>query len=303
MDVISNGSEHIGNVSSFPIPKNLKDLKKENPKYAQIENGIYKKGKTIIKNGDEPDWKLSEQIYKEVYAEMPSDLSLEEKAIFIYCKLCKIFLYDEGYFYRDKIDKINYSFTFSKEHLESLEPGAKITCFDFARIYSKLINELDGNIACVVVKEGRGRGHASCEFFTDNVTVGIDAVLDGISIFDDTNDLTKAKAGMKLEGINIVSDDDNIIGKAIDKVYPMALGKHPKTIRDFIKEFSNKTQEKLEEHEEQVPNDIDSKLKILLDLMKEKNISGDEFSQTFCSICRTTYFGKDILKVAFVGKR
>ncbi len=227
----------------------------------------------VVRDGEEPHWEITPEIHEAIFANMPQDLSLEEQAMYIYCKMCTIFSYDEGYMYRDKLRKVNYESTFSKEHLEGLKPGDKITCYDFSRIYTKLINGLDGDITAVMILEGGNEGHALAGFYTENVSATVEAI-NIASNKDSTNDLMKAKNGISLKGITTISDRLGIIEQAIDKVYPQILGKQPKSIKEYIQELKNIPQE------QDVPNDVVLKLQSLLEVMKTNNIFGNEFAQT-----------------------
>ena len=249
----------------------------------------------IIRAGEEPSWIVAPETYHEIFENMPQNLSLEEQAIYIYCKMCTIFFYDEGYMYRDKLNKVNYESTFSKEHLEGLKPGDKITCYDFSRMYAKLINELDGDITAVMILEGANEGHALAGFYTENVSATVEAI-NADSDKDATNDLMKAKNGIKLKGIKTISDRAGIIEQAIDKVYPQILGKQPKSIREYIQELKSLPQE------QNVPNNIILKIQSLLEAMKANNISGNEFAQTLWGISKTKYFGDSKLERAYLGE-
>lgn len=250
----------------------------------------------IIRDGIDFDWNVSPEVYKEIFENMPPDLSLEEQAIYIYCKMCIMFLYDEGYLYRDKINKVNYDSTFSKKHLEELVPGNKVTCYDFSRMCAKLINELDGDIKAVVILEGKNDGHASVGFYTENVSVTLDAINISSDDRDGSNDLMKAKNGIKLKGIKIISDRDGIIVKAIDKVYPQVLEKKPNTINEYIQRLKSIPQE------ENVQNIFSLKLQSLLDIMKSNNIYGNEFTQTLWIIAKTNYFGDGEVEQSYLGE-
>ncbi len=197
--------------------------------------------------------------------------------------------------YRDKLSKVNYESTFSKEHLERLKPGDKITCYDFSRIYSKLINELDGDITAVMILQGMNEGHALAGFYTDNVSATVEAI-NVDSDKDSTNDLMKAKNGIKLKGIKTISDRAGIIEQSIDKVYPQVLGKQPKSIKEYIQELKSIPQE------QDVPDDVVLKLQSLLEVMKANNISGNEFVQTLWGVSKTKYFGDTKLEQAFLGE-
>lgn len=292
--------------SDFFIP-NLDELKK---RYSQIFDEInidryvnpsytFSRGPNItdsvIRDGEEPHWEITSEIQETIFADMPQDLSLEEQAMYIYCKMCNIFSYDEGYMYRDKLSKVNYESTFSKEHLEKLMPGDKITCYDFSRMYAKLINELDGDITAVMILEGANEGHALAGFYTENVSATVEAI-NVASDKDSTNDLMKAKNGIKLKGVKTISDREGLIEKAIDKVYPQILGKQPQSIKEYIHELKSLPQE------QDVPNDISLKLQSLLEIMKSNHIFGNEFAQTLWGIGKTNYFGDTKLERAYLGE-
>ena len=249
----------------------------------------------IIRNGKEFDWNVSPELYKEIFEEMPQKLSLEEQAIYIYCKMCKLFLYDEGYLYKDKLNKPGYDSTFSKEHMEGIVPGDKVTCYDFSRMYAKLVNEIDGDIEAVVIFEGKNDGHALAGFYTDNVSATVEAINISSAKDDVTNDLMKAKKGIKLKGIKTISDKNGIIEQAIDKVYPQILGKQPKTIEEYVQELNNINQE-------DVPSDLTIKMQSLLENMKLNHIYGNEFVQTLLLIGKTKYFGDKKLEQSYLGK-
>ena len=299
-----NNRNHIS--SDFFIP----DLEELKNRYSQIFDEInidryvnpsytFSQGPNItdnvIRDGDEPNWEISPEIREAIFTDMPQDLSLEEKAMYIYCKMCTIFSYDEGYLYRDKLNKVNYESTFSKNHLEGLMPGDKITCYDFSRIYVKLINELDGDITAVMILEGGNEGHALAGFYTEKVSATVEAV-NIASSKDSTNDLMKAKNGIKLKGVKTISDREGLIEQALDKVYTQILGKKPQSIKEFIQELKSLPQE------QDVPNDIVLKLKSLLEIMKSNHIFGNEFAQTLWGIGRTNYFGGVKLERAYLGE-
>lgn len=247
----------------------------------------------VIREGEEPEWTLSPEIYKEVYSGMQQDFSLEEQAMHIYCKLCQMFLYDEGYMYRDMVKKVNYQSTFSKEHLESLVPGSKITCYDFARVFAKMVNELNGNIEAVMISEGINAGHFFAGFYTDKVSTELEPI-NILESKDPTNDLMRAKNGMHLKGIRTISDREGILKKAVETVYPRILGKEPLSIKGFVQELEQTPRE-------EIPNDVETKLQSFIEVMKTNNISGNEFVQTFEGLRRSKFFGTQ-LDCAYIGQ-
>lgn len=246
---------------------------------------------TIIRKDEAPNWTINKELHQTVFQDMPKDFSLEEQAMYIYSKLCKELSYDEGYIFREHLDDGKYDSTFSQEHLENIQPGSKVTCWDFSRICSKMINELEGDIEAVIIAEGENYGHFLVGFYTDKVSAMLEAIN---ATSDGTNDLMKAKNGIKLEGIEIVSDRNSIIEKVMEKVYPQVLGKSQSSIQEYLQELNNLPRE-------EIPDNLEIKLQSFLDIMKENNISGNEATQTFRAFYHSGFFGEQ-LDCAFLGK-
>ena len=246
----------------------------------------------VIRKDDEPDWNINENLYNAVMEDMPQDFSAEEKAMFIYCKLCKELSYDNGYFYRNILTNNRYTNKFEKENLEAIKPGDKVTCWDFARIYAKFINQLDDNIEAVIISEGRNKGHFLIGFYTDNVSAMLEAI-NGKTY--GTNDLMKAKNAIEFEGLEVISDRNGLIKKALEKVYPIVFGKKQQSLQDYIQELS-----KIEIEEK--PNDFEEKLQSAVEIIKQKNISGNEATQTLAMFSKAGFFGISIER-AYVGEK
>lgn len=246
--------------------------------------------------GDEPNWNVNKELRAAIFNDMPEDLSLEEQALFIYTRLCQELEYNEEYLYRDKDISSQFESDFSQEQLESIKPGSKITCFDFSRIFSKLVNELAGDIEAVIISQGTNRGHFLTGFYTDKVSVRLEAIninLEGRK--DPTNDLMKAKNGIKLRGVQPIFDRDGIINDSLRKVYSLTYGKDALSIKGFVQELKSLPQT-------EVPNDIKLKLQSFIEVMRDRGIVGNEFVQTLDGMCKAKFFGQDVEK-AYLGKR
>lgn len=243
----------------------------------------------IIRKNEEPEWKINPELYREVYKDKPDDLSLEEEAIYIYGKLCKLFSYDEGYFYRGKTKDGKYEPDFSREHLESIAPGAKITCWDFARIFSKFINDMDGNIEAVIISQGAKQGHFLCGFYTDRVSVMLEPI-NGTN-----NDLMRAKNGIRLGGIEIISDREGIIEKALDTVCPKAFGENQLCLAEYLENLRSTPRAN-------VPNSTEHKIHAFIETMKAKEISGNELVQTFVDFNNSGFF-EEKLEKSYLGRK
>lgn len=245
----------------------------------------------IIRKDEEPDWEINPELREAVYKDFPEDGTLEEKVMHIYCKLCKELQYDEGYFYKDKLPEGSYEYTFSQEHLEAIKPDSPITCWDFSRICSKMINELEGDIEAVILSEGENQGHFSVGFYTDKVS----AILEAINAKSKgTNDLMKAKNGIELEGIEIVSDRQGLISKALESIYPKVLGRSQIDIIKYMMSLR-------ELPETVVEDNLEKKIQAFASVMRENNIRGNEAMQALNIYYNTGFFGEE-LKKAYVGK-
>ena len=250
----------------------------------------------IFRDGDEPDWSVNESLRTAIFNDMPQDLSLEEQALFIYTRLCQELEYNEEYLYRDKDISSQFESDFSKQQLESIKPGSKITCFDFSRIFSKLVNELKGDNEAVVTSQGMNRGHFLAGFYTDKVSVRLEGINTNLNGKDDpTNDLMKAKNGIKLRGIQPIFDRDEIVDDSLSNVYSLVYGKEALSVKGFVQELKSMP-------ETDVPDDVKLKLQSFIEVMKDRGVVGNEFVQTLNGICKSKFLGKDVEK-AYLGRR
>lgn len=240
---------------------------------------------------DKADWKINPELKQTVLSGMDESYTLEEKAIHIYCALCKELRYNEGYFYRDITGQEDYSSELSVEHMESIKPGSEITCYDFTREFCKFVNELDGDIEAVIISEDVNQEHFKMKFYTDNVSV----VLDGIRTINGTNDLAQVKNGLKLVGIIALDDKNNILERAIEKVYTRILGNEPITNSEYIAQLKMLP-------EQEVVENPRLKLEAFAEMMEKQGIKGNEAVQTFVMFNRAEFFGTEIEK-SLIAKR
>jgi len=243
---------------------------------------------TIRKN-EELDWKMNENLRQSILQDMPYNLTLEEKAMYIYCKMCNIFSFDEKNIYQDYIyENPSKDKTFTQEYLEAIQPNSPINCWNFSKIFSKLVNELNGNIEAVIIRDvTHGSQHHLMGFYTDEISVILEPI-NGIF-----NDLTRAKNGIQLEGVEIVSDPKELAKKALDKVYPQIYGKQQISMIKYMERLK-----KFSKHCEN--NSFEVKLQTFINIMNKKNISGNEAIQTFNLFNHFHFFGQEYNK-AFLG--
>lgn len=264
-----------------------------NPKYEFKEIGILgDPTDEVIHKGQEPEWKINEELYKCVYDKMPKGLTIEEKAMYIYCMLCKVLKYDQGYYYRNRTkDNMKYSSKFDKERLERIKPESKITCFEFSRIFAKFINNMNGDIEAVIISRGINKGHFLTGFYTDKVSLMLEPI-NGRSLA--TNDLAKAKNGIECEGIHIISDRENIIPEALKKAYQSVYKEKSVDIDYYVGILQQLPK----------PNKLnfEEKMNKFIEMLKEKDIDGNEAVQFFLLLRHINYFGENIQK-SFLGER
>lgn len=250
---------------------------------------------------EEPEWQLNAKIREEIIKDMPEEMSPEEKAIFIYTKMCKVFAYDEGYTYReyDKGNKINYTSQFSKEHLESLTPESRITCFDFSRIYKKIIDGLDEPMTAVILTQGLNTGHFYIGFATENCQ----ATLEAVNITDKdgfkANDLARAKNNMKLDGIKFVSGKKDVLANSTKNGYSRALNIQEQSTVDYVKELMEA--DSVEERDDTQVESMEL-LQNLISKMQKLKISGNEYVMFFNDTFRRFGILNESLQRSFVGE-
>lgn len=249
---------------------------------------------TIIRKNEEV-WKISDKLREKIYENMPNNLNIEEKAIYIYAKMCKEFRYDEGYFYRFKLPKDGrYDNDFSKERLENIDTNSKITCFDFTRIYAKFINELEGDIEAVVIGKGSNDGHFTNGLYTDKISVEIEPI-NGMSF--GTNDLMKAKKGIMFEGFKVISDRYGILNSTVQKIYSEVVKKELISINQYMREIR-----KMVGINSNSKTSLKGRLNSFINTMKEDNINGNEAVQIFNTYYFCGFFGSNLERI-FLGEK
>lgn len=246
----------------------------------------------IIRKGEEPEWTINPALRSAIYEKFPYKASPEEQAMYIYCKLCHELRYDEGYFYRDKLAIDKYDSSFDKYRLENIVPNSSVTCWEFSRLFSKMVNELEGDIEAVIISTGINEGHYLAGFYTNKVSAMVEAI--NVDEYG-TNDLMKAKNGIRLSGIKIISDRDGLINKALDKIYSQVLKKSQLSISEYMEQLKVTPKE-------EIPNDIEKKIQSFIDVMQENNILGNEAVQTLNTYYKAGFFGEELKKV-FIGRK
>lgn len=253
-----------------------------------IQNDTRKfKGTNYLIHEQEPEWKMNEELQNAICADMPKNLSCEEKAMYIYAKMCKIFKYDEGFSFKNKCYRVNYSSMFSQGHLESITPNTKITCVDFCRIYVKIINQLENDIEADIIHE-KNDEHFAIGISTEKCSARLDAInlTRNKENADKSNDLTRAKFGEKLEGIFPISDETGVLEEAINKVYPIIEGKEENSIESLLNRIKKAPRE-------EVTLEPLGYINRLVENCKKIGIASNEFAVTLNNIIKRNFLGEE----------
>ena len=104
----------------------------------------------------------------------------------------------------------------------------------------------------------------------------------------------KAKNGIELEGIEIVSDRQGLINTAIESVYPKALGRNQIDIIKYMMSLKALPETIVEDN-------LENKIQAFTSVMRENNIYGNEAMQALNVYYNAGFFGEK-LKKAYVGR-
>ena len=171
---------------------------------------------------DVGEWKIPKE-FSEYISELSNkkEISIEEKILSIYEKICKEYVYDDNLIsYIQKIDDDTFSLPdwygrdIDKEWEKNREKHNRRICFELSRYVAKSLKEL--------LKDNEN--YDTCIFWNKNLThyfVGL--ICDEYSLsldlddFFKIKDLTRLKANLTAEGIEILEDKDHKFKNALKK--------------------------------------------------------------------------------------
>lgn len=235
----------------------------------------------IIGKEDEPNWEINDELKEYVYSDMPEDITSEEKAIWIYMKLCKTLRYDDSKVFENVDNRININL------LRNIKPNSNVICFDFARIYAKFINSMsDNNMEAKVVG---GKGHFLVNLISKDVIMTAEAT----KAISNTNEFFKLKMGLPIEGLRASYDPKGVMQSSIDKFTPI-IYKDVHTINSYLDMLDVIRTEETEKGTEATKNsNLYNKLNSLVKTMKENNVSGTEAIMGIVKFLKLGFFGDD----------
>ena len=226
---------------------------------------IYGTANDIVVGIDTDNWVIPDELKPFITEVAKSDISNEENILKTYQKLCEDYTYDDNVLsYIHKND--DESFSLPDEYgrkadstwKENRQKHNRRNCFEISRILAKSINE-------AIKLSGYSRNYDVCIIWDEINThyfVGIacDEYYVSLDLDDYTQikDLTRMKTGLTLEGINILEDPSNKLGKVIEEIN----SDRSKIAKDHI-------QEKIETSNKSTDSDDIEFLQFAIQILKE----------------------------------
>jgi len=266
-----------------------------------------------------PKFRISKELRSAVYENMPADLSCEEKAIYIYYRLCYLLDYDENFFYQKKLGK-EYNQEFKKDTVAEVKPGSKIICGDFSIIYYQFLSEIDGVEPVIIEKNNyKEASHFLNGFYTDRISLTCEAInvtrsetigYSGTSYSIGANDLSRVKTGIFPNGISGF-DLQGILPQIMSDMYVKATGNTAKdNYEDMFYEAQEQYYDDLDWEEMMGLNRLlngfhdapkteinksvvyfEKRFKAFLKVLQENNLKGNTAYITFYNLDEIGFFG------------
>lgn len=222
---------------------------------------------------DSTEWKLPEEIKKFIVELSKSQMSNEEKMLKIYQKLCKDYTYDDNVlsYVRKKDDD---TFYLPDEYGRKVNPTweekrnkhNRRNCFEISRILAKSIEN-------ILRDSGNFNNYDICIIWDEAVThylVGVVCkdyciTLD-LDDFTQIKDLTRMKTDLTLEGIKILDDPHDMVGRKVREVNQS----RNKIAKDFMEEKRAKSNQSYNTEETEIESDDVNFLKFAVQILKEE---------------------------------
>lgn len=211
---------------------------------------------------DKAKWKITDE-FKKYIDELSknNDLSIEDKIIYIYEKICKDYVYDDNLIsYIKKIDEDVFSIPdwygrdVDQEWEKNRENHNRRICFELSRYLAKALDELlrENKNYDVCILWNKNLTHYFVGLTSNEYTLALD-----VDDFFNIKDLTRVKADLTIEGIQILEDNKNKFKNALEKFNDGKNEYAIKKVEDKIntnnvkskEKFQNKGQAKTEDDE------------------------------------------------------
>lgn len=211
---------------------------------------------------DKANWKITDELKKYVdKLSQNNDLSIEDKILYIYEKICKDYVYDDNLIsYIKKIDEDVFSIPdwygrdVDQEWEKNRENHNRRICFELSRYLAKALDELlkENKDYDVCILWNKNLTHYFVGLTSNEYTLALD-----VDDFFNIKDLTRVKADLTIEGIQILEDNKNKFKNALEKFNDGKNEYAIKKVEDKIntnnvkskEKFQNKDQAKTEDDE------------------------------------------------------
>lgn len=211
---------------------------------------------------DKANWKITDELKKYVdELSQNNDLSTEDKILYIYEKICKDYVYDDNLIsYIKKIDEDVFSIPdwygrdVDQEWEKNRENHNRRICFELSRYLAKALDELlrEKKNYDVCILWNKNLTHYFVGLTSNEYTLALD-----VDDFFNIKDLTRVKADLTIEGIQILEDNKNKFKNALEKFNDGKNEYAIKKVEDKIntnnvkskEKFQNKGQAKTEDDE------------------------------------------------------
>jgi len=224
---------------------------------------------------------INEEYKQYILKNMPNDLNLFEKVIYIYIKMCKSLTYDEEFFAFNQRGETVKKHQDPKHIKEISLTNNQVVCYEFNAIFGKFLTELGINYEAIrgSFQERRrgitvdyGKGHEYLRFRINKTIYEADAVT---SILN--GDLAGTKTNQPLVGITSFRQSEFNIKEITDKIYEIIKEEEKQEITEETFELLVETYKKKTNNIK--PVNLTDKLNIFIEKINNSNLKGiDMFS-------------------------
>lgn len=186
---------------------------------------------------DEKGFQVNPKLLKQLNLAACPDQTPEGRALYVYLRLCQVLKYDEGIFYREHRKNPNDNYQDSFKIVDQVTAETPVTCYNFARIAVKLLNQIDG-VHAMIIAVGNNRGHFRFGYYTDKVAVDAEpTTTQQVAPMlghpgENFNDMARMKLGIKPRGLNVFQGQD-LMRDLMVKLLPNLLMANRTNLRDY----------------------------------------------------------------------
>ena len=219
---------------------------------------------------DEKDFQINPKLLKQIdFENRCHENTPEGKAVWLYIRLCQLLKYDEKYFYHYSRYCANFNYQDSFDLVGQVIADTPTTCFNFSRIATKLLNQIDG-VHADIVSVGDNLGHFRFNFQTDKIAVTAEATTPKKYL----TDMGRAKLGLKPQGL-VAKQGYDVLAESLQSLSNKMLLSTHRNLREYIsclQQLHN------------VPNDSQIELEPLVAVSKKYGVDGNSLVQMLLSL-------------------